>query len=91
MTALLQMMNESRMVVNESRMVVCYITSLLYLLILIDSFIDDDPETHIASGSGTQQHTSWRWEAGLYYGIPEGIIAQTDHATLWALVCQQKL
>ena len=26
------------------------------------------------------------WEAGRY-GIPEDIIAQTDHATLWALVC----
>jgi fatty acid synthase subunit alpha len=26
------------------------------------------------------------WEAGRY-GIPEDIIAQTDRATLWALVC----
>ena len=26
------------------------------------------------------------WEAGCY-GIPEDIIAQMDHATLWALVC----
>ena len=26
------------------------------------------------------------WEAG-HYGIPEDIVAQTDHATLWALVC----
>ena len=26
---------------------------------MIDSFIDDDLETHIASGSGTQQRTSW--------------------------------
>ena len=26
------------------------------------------------------------WEAGRY-GIPEDIVAQTDRATLWALVC----
>ena len=26
------------------------------------------------------------WEVGCY-GIPEDIVIQTDHATLWALVC----
>ena len=26
------------------------------------------------------------WEAG-HYGIPENIVTQPDHATLWALVC----
>ena len=54
---------------------------VLYHFFII--FIDFDRQFY-------QQHTSWRWEAG-HYGIPEGIIAQTDHATLWALVCQQKL
>lgn len=39
-----------------------------------------------AAAVAGQIPTGCHWEAGRY-GIPEDIIAQTDRATLWALVC----